>query len=283
MTRGTFSIDYPPRPAVRYGWGQPPARYLQAVFDHHREAQRAVLNDLAQFRRQLSFIPILTAEDDPSPRWVQDWIPPLDGLSLYGLTATRKPARIIEIGSGNSTKFLRRAIQDHRLSSHLTSIDPQPRAEINDLADHIERQPLEACDMARFDSLRPGDMVFFDGSHRCFQNSDVTVFFIECLPRLPAGVLVGIHDIRWPADYPESWLHRLYSEQYVLAAYILGQGDRFPLVLSNAYASTELAREAENCLDPTMRALLADAGRPQISGTILWFETPSVPFASLGE
>ena len=48
-------------------------------------------------------------------------------------------------------------------------------------------------------------MVFFDGSHRTFMNSDATVFFLEVLPTLPAGTLVGIHDIYLPDDYPADW------------------------------------------------------------------------------
>lgn len=67
--------------------------------------------------------------------------------------------------------------------------------------------------------------MFFDGSHRCFQNSDVTAFFLDVMPRLPSGILIGIHDILWPQDYPPGWKDRYYSEQYVLGAYLLGAAD----------------------------------------------------------
>ena len=77
------------------------------------------------------------------------------------------------------------------------------------------RQPLEAVDASEFGALTAGDVVFFDGSHRVFQNSDVTVFFLEILPALPPGVLVQIHDIFWPVDYPPAWADRYYSEQYM--------------------------------------------------------------------
>ena len=66
--------------------------------------------------------------------------------------------------------------------------------------------------------LSAGDMVFIDNSHRAFQNSDVTVFFTEVLPALPAGVAYGIHDIFLPDDYPAGWSDRFYNEQYLLAA-----------------------------------------------------------------
>lgn len=49
------------------------------------------------------------------------------------------------------------------------------------------------------DSYR--DVVFLDGSHRVFMNNDASVFFLDGLPRLPPGVLVGVHDIFLPEDY----------------------------------------------------------------------------------
>jgi hypothetical protein len=85
----------------------------------------------------------------------------------------------------------------------------------------VIREPLETTSLAPFAALEAGDVVFFDGSHRTFMNSDVTVFFLEVLPNLPAGALVGIHDIHLPDDYPAAWTDRHYSEQYLLAAYLL--------------------------------------------------------------
>ena len=52
-------------------------------------------------------------------------------------------------------------------------------------------------------------------------NSDATVFFLEILPRLPGGVLVGIHDVFLPYDYPRDYADRYYSEQYLLAAHLI--------------------------------------------------------------
>jgi hypothetical protein len=86
----------------------------------------------------------------------------------------------------------------------------------------VIRKPLEAVDLSVFSPLEAGDLLFFDGSHRVFMNSDVAVFFLEVLPSLPAGVLVGIHDVYLPDDYPADIAERYYSEQYMLAAYLLG-------------------------------------------------------------
>ncbi len=74
--------------------------------------------------------------------------------------------------------------------------------------------------------------MFLDGSHVALMGSDATVFFLELLPQLPAGVVVGIDDVFLPWDYPPTWNRRMYGEQYLLAAFLLGGGAgatiRFP-------------------------------------------------------
>ena len=133
------------------------------------------------------------------------------------------PSRYVEDGSGNSTKFVRRAIADHGLRTKVISIDPHPRAVIDKLCDEVVRRGFEDVDLSLFVNLEPGDIVFIDNSHRSFQNSDVTVFFTEALPLLKSGVLWGIHDIIFlPLDYPAEWLGRMYNEQYLLMCYLLG-------------------------------------------------------------
>ena len=77
-------------------------------------------------------------------------------------------------------------------------------------------------DMSLWERIQPGDMVFMDGSHRVFTNSDAVAFFLDVLPALPGGVLVGVHDIYLPYDYPPEIWERYYSEQYLLAAWLLG-------------------------------------------------------------
>ena len=103
----------------------------------------------------------------------------------------------------------------------MLSIDPSPQAQINELCDTVVRQRLEDVDVAVFDELEPGDILFFDGSHHSFMSSDVVVFFLEILPRLRAGVIVHIHDIFLPYDYPPDWIDRYYTEQYLLAVALM--------------------------------------------------------------
>jgi hypothetical protein len=50
-------------------------------------------------------------------------------------------------------------------------------------------------------------------------------------------VLVGVHDIYLPDDYEAAIASRHYSEQYMLAAYLLGGGERVRPVLPAMYVS----------------------------------------------
>jgi hypothetical protein len=98
--------------------------------------------------------------------------------------------------------------------------------EIDALCDEVVREGLERAPLEMFDALDANDILMCDGSHRCLQNSDVTVLFLEVLPRLKPGVLVYIDDIYLPYDYPPDWQERYYSEQYLLATLLLGDRGR---------------------------------------------------------
>src|SRR5579859_4318418 len=69
----------------------------------------------------------------PAPRWNQDWFPRLDAAAAYAMVRTLAPRRIVEIGSGHSTRFLARAVTDGGFDTHITAIDPQPRASLEGL------------------------------------------------------------------------------------------------------------------------------------------------------
>jgi len=271
-------INYPPDIKPRYGGGQPYAKNILALFESKQGVQLEFLSLMSQYKGQLSSIPINADADSITPCWNQPWFPPLDGMSMYTIIADSKPRRYVEVGSGNSTKFAVRAISD--MSPHeveVISVDPQPRSEIDGICGRIIRKPLEEADEFEdvLSMLEPNDVVFFDGSHRCLQNSDVTAFFIDYLPLIPDGVKVGIHDIFWPDDYPRQWVKRYYNEQYVLGAYMLGMGSRFPLIFSCAYMWRNYKSEISECLDSDLVSKLKQQGK-SMGGGALWFEKYSL-------
>lgn len=230
--RDYLPIDYPTSARNEPRWA--PHAGLARVIGERDADYAAVLEMFSSYREDFRRIPV-RAEDPRDPGWINGWQPALDGAALYSFTRSRSPQLYLEIGSGTSTKFVRRAIEDGGLSTRITSIDPHPRAEIDGICDTVIRSPFEAADLSVFDQLVAGDVVFLDGSHRVFMNSDATVFLLEVLPKLPAGVLVGIHDIYLPSDYPAGIADRYYSEQYLLAAYVLAGTARFETALPAWY------------------------------------------------
>jgi hypothetical protein len=231
-------LKYPVRPEPRYGDGKPPHADLAAFFAQHDAAYLDTLRALAAGTGPLMKVEDTRETAAPGdPHWQNIFFSALDAIALYGLLGVRAPARYVEIGSGHSTRFARRAVEDFGLRTEIVSVDPHPRAEIDAICDRVIRQPLEDVDLTVLTGLAAGDMLFLDSSHVTFENSDVTVFFLEVLPRLRTGVIVHIHDIFLPFDYPREWADRHYSEQYLLAAYLLGGANRVRPVLPAAYIS----------------------------------------------
>jgi hypothetical protein len=196
---------------------------LVRMFDDHLPSMlrtRAQLSGMADLC-QVPDEPV----DDVSPYWNNGFFTGYDASAAYAFTRVRKPARIVEIGSGNSTRFFRKAINEGKLATRLVSIDPYPRVEVERIADEVMRVSLLDVPLSTFASLRPGDILFFDGSHLCFHGSDVTHFFLSVLPAVPCGVIVHIHDIYLPCEYPEHFDERYYNEQYILAAFLMCNRD----------------------------------------------------------
>ncbi len=220
-SRVYIGLDYPPNTdnAPRYTHDQPHGP-LHAAFARDEARYRRTLQQIRRYDSDLCALPVRATEAG-QPSLVNGFLPGLDSAALYAFIRDRRPRRYIEVGSGNSTKFAARAKADGALATAITSIDPRPRAEIDELCDAVLRTRLERLPPDVFGDLEPGDVVFFDGSHSVYMGNDVAVFFLEVLPELPPGILVGIHDIYLPFDYPPMFAERFYTEQYMLAAYLL--------------------------------------------------------------
>jgi hypothetical protein len=175
----------------------------------------------------------------PEPRWNQDWFPRLDACATYVLVREARPVRIVEVGSGHSTRFMCRAIRDGGLHTAFTAIDPAPRANIEGAGAMLIRHTAQDAGAAPFMSLAAGDILFIDSSHILMPGTDVDLLFNRILPALPAGVMVHVHDVFLPDDYPAEWEWRGYNEQLGVASLIQGRGYR--LLWSSHYAATRMA------------------------------------------
>ena len=85
-----------------------------------------------------------------------------------------------------------------------------------------------------FNDLNKNDILFIDSSHVIKPQGDIIKIFLEILPKLKTGVIIHIHDIFSPRDYPENWLkveNRFFNEQYLLEG-ILGHSSRYEIMLS---------------------------------------------------
>jgi tetratricopeptide (TPR) repeat protein len=240
LARHDFQVvDYPYRAEIRYGAGRPAHPELATIIGAGRERYRDLIDALGEMQADFAEIPLGGVYDSPMPFWLNAWFPPLDAMALTGLLRANDPARFIEVGSGVSTKYARRAIAKYGLRTRLTSIDPEPRNRVDELCDTVVRQPLERCETAVFEPLDAGDILFLDSSHRAFQGSDVTVFFLEILPRLKPGVIVHIHDIYLPYDYISGHVPRLWNEQYLLATALLFGAARFEILFPSWFVGRD--------------------------------------------
>jgi hypothetical protein len=238
----TVHLDYKVEPKPRQGHGKPAHSLLYKIIDENRELYKQTLYDFLHLSANIHTIQDSSIEKNENlPAWNNEFLPGLDIVGLYGVIAMHKPKQYIEIGSGNSTKVARKAISDLKLDTKITSIDPYPRANIDHLADKVIREPFEKLTDLQFiiNSLNEGDILFIDNSHRCFSNSDATVCFLELLPFLKKGVIVHVHDIYLPYDYPQFMCDRFYNEQYVLAAFILANPSKYKTILPNYFISED--------------------------------------------
>jgi hypothetical protein len=240
----SITLDYPVHPTPRYGYGKPLHPRLLQLIEARRPAYAAFIENLLTYKESLWQI---AASPGSEPAWINGYLTAFDAATLYALIRTHRPRLYIEIGSGHSTRFARRAIQDEHLDTTMVSVDPRPRAEIRTIADRLIEQPVEQMDLDIFDSLQSGDILFVDHSHRVFTNSDATVVFLDVIPKLKPGVFVHFHDIFLPADYPPEWNDRWYSEQYLLACHLLAPVPAFEIVLANSFVSA----------DPALHSMLA--------------------------
>jgi hypothetical protein len=214
--------EYPLHPRARWGWdGAPVAAAIAARLAAGSAVYEQAVADVCELLEWARTIP-RDAAAPGEPCWENSYWGTVDALMQCAALKARDPALYLEVGSGFSTLFARRAISDFGLRTRIISIDPYPRADVDARCDEVIRRPLEQADLTVFDRLAAGDVLFFDGSHVALMNSDATIFFLEILPRIRPGVLVGIDDIFLPWDYPPTWTHRIYGEQYLLAAMLLG-------------------------------------------------------------
>ena len=206
---------------------------LEAMFRAAEPAMEMVLSDIEAAADDLASL----NGPPPIPRWDQSWFPRLDGAAAFAILRREEPRRIIEVGSGHSTRMLAHAAP----KAAITCIDPQPRADISELGVETVPRVLSSDDVPRFAALEAGDVAFFDSSHILWPGTDVDMILNRILPVLRPGVLVHIHDVLLPDPYPAEWAWRGYTEHNGLSGWLCG---RTEILWASHYARTRMGAAA---------------------------------------
>jgi hypothetical protein len=139
-----------------------------------------------------------------------------------------KPRRIFEVGSGNSTLMAIQAIRRNREETpgydckHVC-IEPYEMPWLEQTGVTVVRKKIEDVEASFFSELEKNDILFIDSSHIIRPQGDVLVEYLELLPTLKTGVIVHLHDIFSPKNYPKEWLTEqviFWNEQYLLEAFL---------------------------------------------------------------
>lgn len=160
-----------------------------------------------------------------------------DAEYLYQLARLIQPRRIIEIGSGHSTKILQAALRKNAFGSGTEAshkcIEPYEMDWLEHLGGvEVIRKRLEVCEIDWAGALQSGDLLFIDSSHMIRPQGDVLKEYLEILPQLASGVFVHVHDVFTPKDYLETWVKKdmlFWNEQYLLEA-VLANTARYEIV-----------------------------------------------------
>ena len=170
--------------------------------------------------------------------------------ALHCLIRKYKPKRIIEVGSGNSSRVINVAI-NMNLSEGFeiedyTIIDPYSilEQEFFHKNTRIIKKQVEHMDTEFFTKLEENDILFIDSSHVCKIGSDVNFEILDVLPLLKKGVLIHFHDICLPAEYPKIYatnpsFRMFWTEQYLLQAFLCCN-NKFKTILPMHYIQSEL-------------------------------------------
>ena len=213
--------------------------------DFNDVRQLELLAQFAQYRTEYDAFP-----DKPTARTHEYFADNgnylgLDAAILHCMIRHFQPRRMIEIGSGYSTLAAARAVRANAAGNppapcELAAIEPYPREMLQrgvpGLSQLIPKK-LQDVPLEFFDSLQGNDILFIDSSHVLTIGGDVEREYLQIIPALRPGVVVHIHDIFLPMEYPRRWIMEsrwFWNEQYLLQAF-LSFNREFEILWAGAY------------------------------------------------
>lgn len=164
-----------------------------------------------------------------------------DAEMLYSVIRHFRPRTLIEIGSGFSTRLAKSALDRNRAAgadSRHVCIEPYEKPWLEGLGGtEVVRRRVEDVPPEFFRALQAGDILFIDSSHVLRTGGDVFHEYLRILPALSSGVIVHVHDIFFPFEYPRHWIQEqrwLWTEQYLLQAFLV-YNSQFEVLLALSY------------------------------------------------
>jgi Methyltransferase domain len=194
----------------------------------------------------------------------------VDSQLWYGLLATRRPRRVVEVGSGWSTALILDACDREGLDTTVTAIEPFPERLYSVMRDgdahriDVRQTRVQDLPTKELADLSSGDVLFIDSTHVAKIGSDVNHLVFGVFPRLPAGVLVHVHDIAYPFEYPREWIEegRAWNEAYLLRGFLL-ENPRWRVRLWSSFLLLHEPDRMRSALHPDT----------VVDGGSLWLET----------
>ena len=218
----------------------------------NRDGQLALLRTIAgQYQAEYDAFPEQQTTDPTDYYFDQPMFRSVDAEMLYGVIRHFRPRRIVEIGSGFSTLAAAAACRKNLESGHVTElicIEPFPSETLTRGVPGVTRlipRALEEVDSGLFASLSANDILFIDSSHVLRIGNDVYREYLSILPSVQPGVLVHVHDIFLPHEYPRTWVkdeYRFWNEQYLLQAF-LTFNNAFRIIWAGSYMHHEHREE----------------------------------------
>lgn len=187
-----------------------------------------------------------------------------DGLILHFMMLRYKPHRYFEIGSGFSSCMALDTNQYFFNNEIQTAfIEPYPELLLSLITENDKKQiklfphKLQSIPIDEFKQLEENDILFIDSTHVAKLGSDVNYLFNNILPILKKGVLIHIHDIFWPFEYPQEWIKegRAWNELYILRNFLM-YNDHFKII----YFADFMYIKNQEWLIKNMPLVLKDTG-----------------------
>lgn len=261
LTPARFYNDIPTIAELKGGFEtREPAPYLMEFLDE--AAQARTLDAMLPFAPEFD-PPQEPSEDGLRFGWKNGMFSNLDAMAYYCMLRHARPRRVLEIGSGNSTRVALEALNRNGIGK-IVSIEPFPSEALQKMPITLHQGFAQDFDADFFnDQLADGDVFFIDSTHTVKASSDCCHLYLRILPQLRRNVVVHVHDIALPQGISVTNAiekHVYWTEQYLLAA-LLCDNPKAEFLMGVVYANM--------CAKPAVERLMAGKAGP--GGGSFWF------------